>query len=164
MSAHGIRGEVFIRLIAGQADWIEQTKALLLVAPDGTQKPVQMASVRPHKDGLVVKFREIPDRNGAEAIRKFKVYVPEVALVSEPGERIFLHEIEGFHLREAKLGKIVGRIAGFATNGPQDLLRVDRQGREALVPFIDAFLVNIDFDKKEVTMDLPEGLLNVEEE
>jgi 16S rRNA processing protein RimM len=158
-----MRGEVFIRLVAGQADWVEQASGLLLVAPSGDRVPVQFDSVRPHKDGLIAKFREVPGRDGAEAICRHKVYVAKSALASKPGERIFLYEIEGFVLREARLDKVVGRITGFATNGPQDLLRVDCGKREALVPFIDAFLVNIDFDKKEVTMDLPEGLLDVED-
>lgn len=164
-SAHGIRGEVFIRLAAGTADWLGNTKSLLLVGPDSTQKQCTFQFIRPHKDGLIVKFREITDRNQAESVCKYKVYLSESAMVSAPGEPIFLNQIKGFTvIDQANDSKAVGAITGFASNGPQDLLKVDSQGKEVLIPFVEAFIVNIDFDKKEVTMDLPRGLVDDEEE
>lgn len=164
-SAHGIRGEVFIRLAAGKADWLGNTKSLLLVAPDSSQKSCTFQFVRPHKDGLIVKFREITDRNQAESVCKFKVYLSESAMVSHPGEPIFLNQIKNFTvIDQANEAKAIGVITGFASNGPQDLLKVDCQGKEALIPFVEAFIVNIDFDKKELTMDLPRGLVDVDEE
>ena len=96
-------------------------------------------------------------------MRKSQVYIPEELLEAEPGETIYLHQIEGFELMD-KEGKSLGCIVGFASNGPQDLLRVQTSGGEALVPFVDAFIEGIDFEKNQVIMDLPPGLLALEEE
>lgn len=162
-SAHGIRGELFVRLAAGQADWLEQVQELaLLTPPYENLKIFEIQKVRPHKDGLIVAFKEVPSRNEAEMLVKSQVYIREECLTAEEGESIYLHQIQGFTLVDPQ-GAILGQITGFGTNGPQDLLRVQTPQGEALVPFVDAFLLAIDFDKRQVSMDLPQGLLSLEE-
>ncbi len=163
-SAHGIRGEVFVRLYAGQADWQDAAEGLSVLLKGTTAlKNFSVHKMSAHKDGLIVKFDEIRDRNQAEAIAKSGVYVSESLLESGEGEPVFLKQIDGFAVCE-KDGTPLGKITGFGSNGPQDLLKVQTpDGKEALVPLVDAFLVHIDFDKHQVTMDLPPGLFNLEE-
>ncbi|MBX3022509.1 MAG: 16S rRNA processing protein RimM [Bdellovibrionales bacterium] len=160
-SAHGIRGELFLGLFAGQADW--ESLSLSLLLPGSSElKDFELTSLKPHKDGMIVRLKGVDTRNEAELLRKSQVYIPEAALESEPGHPIFLAQIQGFELTDPA-GAVLGRIEGFSSNGPQDLLQVRVSGRIALVPFIDEFIVDIDFDKKQVRMDLPPGLLNEEE-
>jgi 16S rRNA processing protein RimM len=162
--AHGIRGEAFVRLYAGRSDWHSQAKSLsLLMKGTDVLKVLSVQKITPHKDGLIVKFAEVRDRNQAEAIAKSGVYITEDLLQSPEGEPVFLKQIEGFEIVD-KQGVLLGKISGFGSNGPQDLLKVDTpEGKEALVPLVDAFLVHIDFDKQRVTMDLPPGLFSLEE-
>lgn len=163
-SAHGLRGEIFVRLYAGESDWHEDAESLsLLLANSTALKAFTIHKATPHKDGLIVKFNEICDRNQAEAVAKSGVYIEESLLQSDEGEPVFLKQLEGFEVVD-KEGNSLGRITGFASNGPQDLLQVKTAaGKEALVPLVDDFLVHIDFDKQQVTMDLPPGLFNLEE-
>lgn len=162
-SAHGIRGEIFVRLHAGQADWVDDVEEVSLLIPGQTEpEPFKILKMQPHKDGLIARLDGVCDRNRAEELRKAALYIPEDLLESEPGEPVYLKQIENFLLID-KMGSELGKIIGFATNGPQDLLRVTTSlGKEALVPLIDAFLVDIDFDKQQVTMDLPPGLLDLD--
>jgi 16S rRNA processing protein RimM len=149
--------------MAGRADW--RAERLHLLTP-GAEAPrsFEVESARPHKDGLLVRLKGLSTRTEAEALRKAAVYVADEVLRSPPGEPIFLRQILGFELVDPA-GAGLGEISGFSSNGPQDLLEVSRPGRPvALVPFVDAFLIDIDFDKKQVRMDLPPGLLNLEEE
>lgn len=164
-SAHGIRGELFIRLNAGRADWLDNAETLSLLPKNSKELiPLTIVKLKAHKDGLIGSFKEIGDRNRAEELAKSSVYIPQSLLESEPGEPVYLDQISGFEVVDPS-GTVLGRIEGFATNGPQDLLQLRTpEGREALVPLIDEFLVHIDFDKQQVTMDLPPGLINLEEE
>ena len=159
--AHGIRGEVFVGLFAERADWLDAVVELGLVLPRQKEaKTYAIEAIRPHKEGLIAALGGIITRNDSEALRGAHVYIDETALESEPGEPIFLRQIEGFRLIDANDGEI-GTITGFSTNTSQDLLRVTTSGGDALVPFVEAFLLNIDFDKREVKMDLPPGLLDL---
>lgn len=163
-SAHGIRGELFLRLHADRADWADETEILSLLPPGQSDlETFTIVEMSKHKDGWILRLEGLTDRNRAETYAKSAVYIDEELLESEPGEQIFLKQILGFSVVD-KNGLVLGVIEGFASNGPQDLLRVKpSSGKEALIPLIDAFLVHIDFDKKQVTMDLPPGLLNLEE-
>ncbi len=146
------------------SEWHEGASDLnLLLKGAEALKPFSIQKISPHKDGLIVKFEQIRDRNQAEALAKSGVYVPLELLQAEEGEPVFLKQIEGFEVVESS-GQKLGQITGFASNGPQDLLEIAlADGKTALVPLVDAFLVHIDFDKQQVTMDLPPGLLNLED-
>lgn len=163
-SAHGIRGENYVQLYADQADWLDEADRLHLLRPgakDLTAHKLQKKT--PHKEGLIVKFTDSPDRNYAETLAKSGVYIPTEWLVAEDGDAFFLKQIENFELLDPEK-KSLGRISGFSTNGVQDLLIVQRTDGlgEVLVPLVEAFLVTIDFEGKTVTMDLPEGLFDLD--
>lgn len=164
-SAHGIRGELFVRLKAGQADWLGEVKSLSLVKPGEAEfSKFEIEKISPHKGGLIVRLKDWRDRNQAELWRKSSVYISEDLLEAEEGETIFLKQVLGFAVIDLE-GKALGVIRGFASNGSQDLLRVyPSSGGEALIPFVDAFIRHIDFDKQELTMDLPSGLFDLDPE
>lgn len=160
--AHSLKGEVYIQLLARAADWLDSAHELHLQLNDGEAlKAYAIERAKPFKDGLIVKFEGVADRTAAEGLRKAKVFLDEALLVAPPGETVFLNQLLDFAVDDK--GEAVGRIVGFMSNGPQDLLRIERPGAtEALVPLVDAYILSIDFDKKRISMDLPPGLLDVD--
>ncbi len=151
-----------MRLYAGTSDWHEDAESLSLLL-GGDLKEFSIQKATPHKDGLIVKFKDVRDRNQAETLAKAGVYVADSLLVADEGEPVFLKQLLGFDVIDPT-GAALGQIEGFASNGPQDLLKVITvEGKEGLIPLVDAFLVHIDFDKQQVTMDLPPGLFNLED-
>ena len=60
-------------------------------------------------------------------------------------------------------GDVVGTVAGLVENPGQSLLEVERGGGLALsyIPVVDAFIVDVDEQSREVTVDVPEGLLTL---
>lgn len=119
--------------------------------------------MRPHKDGLIVVLEGVANRNQAEQLVKSGVYIDDQLLESDEDGEIFLKEILGFVLLNENNEKL-GEITGFGFNGAQDLLEVKLpNGRTASIPFVEPFIRNIDFDKRELAMELPEGLLDLED-
>jgi 16S rRNA processing protein RimM len=160
---HGIRGEVFIQLSAGRADWLNSLDKFFLIRIGEAGRDWPVKSARPHKDGLIVVLEGVETRNQSEELKRAQVYIPETWLQGQPGESIFLNEILNFTVIDN--GVAVGVITGFASNGPQDLLRITRDGgAEALVPFVEDFIVRLDFENRKVEMNLPPGLLDIEEQ
>lgn len=150
-----------MQLFAKAADWSVEA---LHLERDNALKTFKIQRSKPFKAGLIVKLDGISDRNQAEAWEKAQVYIPESALEAKPGETIFLKQIQGFDVADSE-DRFLGRIIGFGSNGPQDLLEVERlNGKTALIPFVDDYIVRIDFDKKRLTLDVPKGLLDVEDE
>jgi 16S rRNA processing protein RimM len=159
-SAHGIRGDIYVKLSAGEANWLTSLNKIYLLPPGESELVVQeILNSKPHKEGLIITLRNCTDRNQSEALRKSSVYITDDLLVSEPGEPLFLKQILNFTLCDPQ-GVSLGQIVNFSSNGEQDLLVVKTAtGYEALVPFVDDFIVSIDLETQQVRMDLPQGLL-----
>ncbi len=156
--AHGLKGELYVQLFAKKADWLASFKEFTLQKKTGefiSTYKVDLA--KPHRDGLIVRTSQIKDRTQAETLKGATFLIPNSYLQAKPGEQIYLQQVQGFTVKNGE--KIVGTIESFSTNGAQDLLNVKTATGEALIPFVSAFLKQIDFDNRVVIMELPEGLL-----
>jgi 16S rRNA processing protein RimM len=169
-SAHGISGELYIQLYADNPDWEDTAERLYLLPKNQTSasNPVDKFieldefKIKPHKDGVILRTPLIKDRNRAEELKGATVYVTEDALVAEEEDQIFLHELLGFSVLD-KGGKVLGNVEDFSTNGMQDLLVVKLwNSKSALIPLVEAYLVEIDYEAKTMQMDLPPGLLDLD--
>ncbi|HWU42273.1 MAG TPA: ribosome maturation factor RimM, partial [Bdellovibrio sp.] len=107
------------------------------------------------------KAAEVKDRTAAETLEHLEFHVNEDLFVSKPGETIYLSEIKNFKVKNPEQ-KTLGEIIDFSSNGVQDLLVVDVAGKKVEIPFVDAFIKKIDFKHQTIVMDIPEGLLDLE--
>lgn len=155
--AHGLRGESYVILFAKSADWLKKAKTLCLGSTsEKAEKEVKFKKTRELSSGLILHFEGVSDRTQAEALINQFIFIDDELLVSAKGETIFLKEILGFEVFDKEI--LVGVIKEFSSNGPQDLLVVGE--KEHLIPFVDAFIREVDFKGRKILMDLPEGLLS----
>lgn len=177
--AHGLKGELWIVLFAGQADWLESMedegvfrlskKESLAGLSDSDLQSFPIKNVREHKNGIIAMSPSIKDRTAAEGFKGHFLAIPNDYLVAEEGESYFLSEIEGFRVLEEK--REIGTIVGFSHNGAQDLLIVSlvkgaRDGVKAKdqieIPFVEELVVEVDEEGKSIHVDLPNGLIEVQ--
>ncbi len=123
---------------------------------NGEFRRLQIQSIREHSRGLQVQFKEITDRNQSESLQGAHLFGSPDLFVSAPGESIYLREILGFEVLDLSHNQNLGRIESISSNGPQDLLVVGE--KSILTPFVDAFIVEVDFPNRTIRMNLPEGL------
>ncbi len=159
--AHGLKGEVFVRLAAAKADWLQRLDILRLLSKfDGQLSEFEVLAKSVHKDGLILKLKGVESREAAEALKGSVVEIPADYLNSKSGEGIYLHEILGFEVIDGQLGSL-GPILKFSSNGAQDLLVVKPGRTEQLIPFVKAFIEEINWSEKKIRMQLPEGLIEL---
>lgn len=154
---HGLKGELYILIFSGDVSWAPKLKQFQL-----GQTLYQVERVKPYKDGLIVKPREISDRNASEAVQGQSFSISASLFVSKKGETIYLSEILGFHVYDGNTD--LGPIQKFSSNGPQDLLVLTYYGKEVEIPFVEAFIRKIDFENSKVLMELPVGLYDMSDE
>lgn len=127
---------------------------------DGRIRPVRIESVRPERGQLLVRLTGITDRNAAEEVRNAHLEV-ESTEVPEPPDGFYYHfQLEGCECVDRHVGTL-GHVVEVVEDGGGVLLRVEKEGRSLLVPFVDAFLTEVDVDGKRIELDLPEGLITV---
>lgn len=160
--AHGLKGDLYVLIFSGDISWAKRMKSFGLKAKDSDEtQTFTVERTKPFKKGIIVKAAEIKDRTDAEKLEHLEFFVEEDLFVSKPGETIFLSEIKNFKLKNPEQ-KILGEIVDFSSNGAQDLLIVESNGKKVEIPFVDAFLKKIDFKHQAVVMDLPDGLFDIE--
>lgn len=128
-----------------------------LIHENGNELVVENS--RQHRDRLLVKFAAIDDRSAAEGMRG-------ALFVSEEGQRelaedeFWTRDLVGCTVVLTD-GTEVGRIESVVSNPSQDLLVVTTNAGETLVPAVKEIVRSVDPEAKRVTIDPPEGLLNL---
>ncbi len=158
--AHGIKGEVFVYLFSEESPWLDQLSELNL--GDSKENPRgdaihSIEKMSAHKDGYIVRLKSITTRNQSELLKGKFIFIPEEWLVSNKGEEAYL--LEFLNMSVFNKGERIGQVIEFDTNGTQDLLVVETEKGEVLIPLVQAFVESIDFEAKILKLNLPEGLV-----
>ncbi len=160
--AHGLKGEFYVLIFSGDTSWISQLKQIQLKNPITEEiQEFKKFKTKAFKKGFILSIEGIADRTQAEKYHGFTLSIPSKLFITKPGETIYLSEIADFFIHDLQ-GIVLGQIVGFSTNGSQDLLVVQGEKSKADIPFVSAFIKEINFAQKFIIMDLPEGLFDLE--
>lgn len=161
IDAHALKGEVYFLSFAKDITWLEKGAELTLESYKvGGQKNFTISTFRPFKDGALIKFEGIDNRNQSEELKGAIVYVADENFESEPGETIYLREVLNFAVVDEQ-GKSLGKIKEFNSNGMQDLLVISTGTFLYEVPFVDDFIVKIQFENSTIVMNFPLDLMDI---
>ncbi|KAA1419626.1 ribosome maturation factor RimM [Nocardioides humilatus] len=145
---HGIRGEVTIDVRTDEPEkrYIPGVR-LLAQPPRGSafsHATLQVRRIRWHQSVLLVAFDELSDRNEAEAARGvvLRAVVQDDEVPDDPDE-YYDHQLIGLAAHDVD-GTLLGEVSGLV-HGAQDLLQIKTpDGRDALVPFVEALVPEVD--------------------
>ncbi|WP_229053720.1 ribosome maturation factor RimM [Aeromicrobium sp. Leaf350] len=156
--AHGIRGELAVDV---RTDEPERRLApgSSVVASGG--RTLTIAATRQQGSKLVVRFAEVPDRNDAETLHG-QVLESVVDEADVPDDDAYYdRQLVGLAVRVGSAdGPAIGAVVRVDHLPSQDLLVVDVDGAEVLVPFVTALVPEVDLDAGHlVVVDRP-GLLD----
>jgi 16S rRNA processing protein RimM len=154
--AHGLRGEVAVEV---RTDEPERRFADGTVFSTDRGRLTVVAS-RWSGPRLLIQFDEVADRDAAERLRgvELLVEVSEDETPDDPDE-FYDHQLVGLRALDAQ-GDEVGRVGAVLHLPAHDVLVVERDGREALVPFVAEHVPAVDVAAGSVTISDHAGLLD----
>jgi 16S rRNA processing protein RimM len=130
--AHGVGGEVRLKLFAAGLDSLRPHKTLYL-----GDRPLELTGLRAGGGGAIARFAGIADRNAAEALRGSLLGVPREALPPLDEGEYYHADLIGLAC-EGPAGEPLGTVVAVENFGAGDLLEVERpDGGRALIPFRD---------------------------
>ncbi|HEX7097149.1 MAG TPA: ribosome maturation factor RimM [Acidimicrobiales bacterium] len=142
--AHGVRGEVIVRLVTNRDE---------RVAPGSTlrtgDRTLRVVGSRRQRDRWIVSFAGVTDRDAAEALRGAVLYAEPL---DDPDE-LWVHELIGADVVDAT-GVRRGKVVEVQANPASDLLVLDTG---ALVPV--RFVTSVEAGRR-VEVDTPSGLFD----
>ena len=127
--AHGIGGEVRLKLFADSADSLKRhrqvrvgERSLTLLGVKGSGAPI-------------ARFAEITDRNAAEALRGSLLTVPRAALPPLEEDEYYHADLIGLPCVGPE-GEPLGTVVAVENFGAGDIIEIEKpDGRRAMVPF-----------------------------
>jgi 16S rRNA processing protein RimM len=160
--AHGIRGAVVVGVRTDEPELRFAKGSRLDTDPSGVG-PLTVAATQWHSGELLVRFEGVSDRDAAEELRGTWLVV-DSATIAPPDDPDEFNDTDliGLTVRTAD-GVIVGTVDD-VLHPAQDVLVVKTpDDREIMVPFVKAIVPEVDIKLGVLTIDPPEGLLNLED-
>ena len=156
--AHGVLGEATIEVRTDQPEDRFYVGSVLMTEPT-TFGPLTISSVRNHNGILLLGFKGVIDRNQVSELRNV-LLLAEVDIDANSTE-------DDFHVQQllecmvqTKDGLELGLVKDVINLPGQDVLAVEYQGREILIPFVKAIVPIVDIANRKITVTPPEGLLS----
>ncbi len=157
VNTHGLRGEVKVVPWTDTPDDFE-TIEKVFVKIKREFKPLTVESVRYQKNNLIVKFKEFSDINDVEVFKGLTLYCDRDELGELPEGVYYIVDLIGLNV-VTEDGESVGVIADVFNTGANDIYDVKREGKKnLLLPVIDEVVKEIDMEKRQVTVNIMEGL------
>ena len=154
------KGEVLAYLDTDEPELYQNLESVF-VELNKTLVPFFIESSSLHKEKFLrVRFEDIQTEEDADEIMGSEIYLPLSMLPQLEGTQFYFHEVIGFDVLDTKHGNI-GKISAINDSGSQPLFEINKNGIELLIPLIDDFIIDLDRKNKTITLETPEGLVDL---
>lgn len=158
---HGVHGELSFTFTDDIFDRVESD--YLICKLNGIFVPFFIEEYRFRSDNTaLIKLEGVDSTEKAAMFTNIEVYFPAKHAESGDQGELTWDFFVGFRMEEVHEGYL-GEIIEVDNTTVNTLFIVDHQGEELLVPAHDEFIENIDEQHKVITVNLPKGLLDLED-
>jgi len=117
----------------------------------------EIDSFRRQHGNCVVKLRGIETISEAGKYIGAEIRIPAADLPVPEKGFYYTFQLKGCRVITAE-GEDIGTITDVLDSGGTQILKVDRENEETLIPFAQEYLRKIDVDRRRIEVDLPEDL------
>ena len=137
---HGIKGEVRVKTFTG--DPLALGDYGPLRSADG--RVFTVAAIRPAKNVVVARFKEITTREAAEASTGTELFIDRAALPDDlDDDEFYFADLIGLAVRD-ETGAVIGKVATIQNFGGGDIVEIALAGRRTvMIPFTLAAIPDI---------------------
>lgn len=159
----GLEGEVVVTVHADDPFRMAELGSVFLEGPGGEWEEVAILGVKRLKERAVVSLSGYDSPEKAKTLVGRELFVDRETSTPAPAGRYYAYQLIGL---EARLddGTPVGLVEEVLGQPMQDLLVIRGRGGEFLVPFVPSICTNIDVQGRTMTLDPPEGLLDLRDD
>lgn len=140
-------------------DYEELESVFLLIG--GRLVPFFMERIELQANGkFILKFEDLNTLEEAERLKGMELYLPLEALPELEEGQFYFHEVVGYTVVDQRLGEL-GTVKEFYDLELQDLVAMEYQGHEVLIPVQDEIVLRADKATLKLYVNLPDGLLDI---
>ena len=157
---HGVQGEVTFMFDDDVFDRVDADYLVLDV--NGIMVPFFIEDYRfKGSETALIKFCDINTQDEARELSSCDVYFMR-SLSDDDTENVSIPEIIGYNLIDSNTGISAGKIVSVDSSTINILFELrSADGREVLIPASEELITSVDKDKKEIQINLPDGILDL---
>lgn len=161
IGAHGIKGNLRVHSYAESPSLFETGRLIRVRNSSGGEKNYQVKWAKPHSKGILLAFEDVVNRTLAEALVGAELLIDRRILPELEAGTYYWSDLIGLSVF-SKDGNFIGCIKAIMPTGSNDVYvvasGVEGGPKEVLIPALESVVLEVDLEKGEMHVDLPEGL------
>lgn len=155
---HGLKGEVTIQLTPECPDLEEITT--LFIEKNQNLIPYFLEAVSMKGDKAFIKLEDVNTIEQAGDLKGCSLYLPKAEREKLGRGEFYNDEVIHFEVIDSEAGTI-GLVTEVFESGPNRFLMIDHHGKEVMIPLNGPFIKSVNKSKKKISVELPEGFLEI---
>ncbi len=151
-AAHGIRGWVKIQPYTEHLDSLLDYRTWWLGHEHGPWREVEVQQCEAHNKTLAAQLPDCPDRTAAEKLKGLLIAVPRSSLPKQDKDEYYWSDLIGLAVVN-EAGVTLGTVANLLETGANQVLSVQGDGGEILIPFVASAIKQVDVKNKIIRVD-----------
>jgi 16S rRNA processing protein RimM len=161
VKARGIRGEVACVLETDFPSRFSSLEQVTVWMPDGARLSLTVENHWFHNQRVILKFEGYDTMTAAQGLAGGRLVIAEADVEPLAEGQFFERQVIGSEVVTSD-GRKLGLVTRVMRTGGTDLLVLEGDdGRERLIPFADEICTGVDVAAKRITIDPPDGLLDL---
>jgi 16S rRNA processing protein RimM len=166
IGAWGIKGALKVKAFSADPQALFSSRRWFVQQADGpTPKPglaraprtqlLRITDAREQGDHVVATAQDIGDRNAAEALTGYQVFIPRQSFPTPDADEFYWVDLIGLNVSN-RAGTALGVVVGLIETGPHCVLRLSRRDaddQELMIPFVAAYVDAVDLKAKSIKVD-----------
>ena len=154
---HGLKGEVTVVL---EAELPEADFNAVFVDVDNRLIPYFIRSLSLQNNRALLQLDDVDTLEQARRLVGKSLYLQKTLRPRSGRGEFYDDEITGFTVTDSASG-LLGKVREIIDAGPNKLIAVDHGDKEVLIPVNGPFIKSINKSKKTISVELPEGFLDL---
>ena len=165
-SSHGVAGKLNIKSLSDFKERFTKPGKRWIQKNEEEPIPYNLISgfQKPGKDSFIIALEGIKDRNEADNLKRYKLLVKNNDIPKLKDNEFHLNQLIDLEVKlniENEL-KVIGKVVDLLTeNNNLIVIRLNKNNRNVLIPFVKEIVTTIDKNKKYLIIDPPKGLLDL---
>jgi len=152
-----LKGEVRVEQTLEDDAVFEVGRRVILWREEGGSRETEIELFRRQHGRCVAKFRGIDSISAAEKLIGWEVQIAADTLPQPQAGWFYTFQLKGCRV-VGLTGEYIGVVTDVIDSGGNEILQVEHGNKETLIPFAHEYIRTIDLDKREIRVDLPEDL------
>ena len=157
IGARGLKGEIKVKNISNVSGRFKFLDFVSLEFKNGDIESYEVEYSKINGQTVIMKFAGIDDRDDADTLSGAYINVSLDNVAPLEDDSYYIFDLEGMDVFDSE-NKNIGSVKRVDVLSANDLIYVENESEEIIIPAIKKFITAIDTDAKKMTVNLPEGL------